>query len=150
MQLDRPYARVFAPFAAIIALQGVHSIEEYAGKLWLTFPPAAFASGLVSSNKATGFIILNILIVSFGVWTALVPVRRGWPSARGLLWIWIFVESMNGIVHPLLSVIQRGYTAGLYTSLLLLPMAIFVARRVREEKADSSSSSALRPPPSGL
>jgi hypothetical protein len=35
--------------------QGLHSIEEFFGKLWEVYPPATFLSGLVSSNLKTGY-----------------------------------------------------------------------------------------------
>jgi len=37
--------------------QAAHSIEEYAGRLWESFPPARLVSGLVSPDLERGFII---------------------------------------------------------------------------------------------
>jgi hypothetical protein len=72
-------------FGALILTQAVHSTEEYLGRLWETFPPARFITGLISNDLEQGFIILNAAFVAFGVWTYLVPVRRQWPSATSEL-----------------------------------------------------------------
>jgi type IV secretory pathway TrbD component len=48
------------PFLRIIVVQGLHSIEEFFGKLWEVYLPATFLSGLVSANLKTSFIIINI------------------------------------------------------------------------------------------
>ena len=71
-------------FFALVVLQIAHSIEEYVGRLWESFPPAMFLTGLVSSNHEAGFIILNTALILFGIWCAAVPVRRDWAAA-GLL-----------------------------------------------------------------
>ena len=43
-------SRITVGFGALVAAQLAHSIEEYRGRLWESFPPAAFVSSLVSSN----------------------------------------------------------------------------------------------------
>jgi hypothetical protein len=55
-------------FGALILVQAVHSIEEYFGHLWESFPPARFVTGLVSSNPERGFVVLNVSLLAFGVW----------------------------------------------------------------------------------
>ena len=37
--------RLDATFAALVAVQALHSVEEYVGRLWAVFPPAAFITG---------------------------------------------------------------------------------------------------------
>jgi hypothetical protein len=47
-------------FGALILVQAAHSIEEYFGHLWESFPPTRFVTGLVSSNPQHGFVVLNV------------------------------------------------------------------------------------------
>ena len=43
-------SRLQLTFGALILVQAAHSIEEYVGRLWESFPPTRFVTGLVSSN----------------------------------------------------------------------------------------------------
>lgn len=119
------------PFAALIAAQAAHSCEEYAWRLYESFPPARFVSGLASNDLQRGFLIANLFVVGFGVWCVLWPVRLNWASARALMWVWVAVEVSNGIVHPAWSIAQGGYTPGVVTAPLLGVLAIVLARRLR-------------------
>jgi len=56
-----------AAFLLLVILQGLHSVEEYIGKLWEVFAPAKFLSGLVSSDLEIGFLIINIGLFIFGL-----------------------------------------------------------------------------------
>jgi len=117
-------------FLALICVQALHSLEEYAGRLWEVFPPARAVSGLISGDLERGFVTFNLLLVAFGVWCWLFPVRRGWASAVPLAWLWVAIELVNGIGHPAWSIVQGGYTPGLATALVLLPLALLVASRL--------------------
>ena len=126
-------------FLALIVVQTFHSLEEYVFQLFETFPPARFVSGLVSANLGRGFVAINIVLVALGIWCYWWPVRRGWASAAPIAWAWVAVELVNGFVHPAWSVMQRGYTPGLVTSLVLLPLAVLLAGRLRTERAVNSA-----------
>jgi hypothetical protein len=119
-----------AVFGALIVAQAVHSVEEYLGRLWESFPPARFVSGLVSDDLERGFIVANVALVSFGVWCWLWPVRRGWQAAAPLAWAWAVVETVNGIVHPLWTMRQGGYTPGVASAPVLLVLALYLARQL--------------------
>jgi uncharacterized protein with HXXEE motif len=54
-----------------------------------------------------------------------------WPSAGRVVWLWVGIELVNGIGHPAWSLARRGYTPGVVTSLVLLPLALALARRLR-------------------
>ena len=69
--------RLQTGFGALILAQAAHSVEEYLGRLWESFPPARAITGLISQNLEQGFVILNVALVGFGVWCFLWPVRRG-------------------------------------------------------------------------
>jgi hypothetical protein len=118
--------RTRALFGCLVLAQAAHSVEEYAGRLWETFPPARFMSGLVSSDPERGFLILNVVLVAFGVWCFLWPVSRGWPGAPHVLAGWATVEAINGIGHPLWALWKGGYTPGVATAPLLLALAIAI------------------------
>ena len=123
--------RVKLAFSALIVTQAAHSIEEYVGRLWESFPPARFLSGLVSADRELGFIIINSALVMFGLWCVVFPVRREWPSARNLVWFWIVLETINGVGHPAWTLRQGGYTPGVLTAPILLVLALYLASQLR-------------------
>lgn len=135
-------SRVQHAFGALVLAQAVHSTEEVIGRLWATFPLARFVSGLVSDDLASGFLFLNVCLFVFGALCYFGPVRRQWTIATPILWLWIVVETINGIGHPLWCVLQRGYVAGVITAPLLLVLALYLAKQVL---ASSGRAAAPRP-----
>jgi hypothetical protein len=133
-------SRIQLTFAALIFVQAAHSVEEYVGHLWESFPPARFVTGLVSSNLERGFVILNLSLLAFGAWCCLWPVRRGWPVAVALMWLWAVIEIINGIGHPLWSLREGGYTPGLATAPLLLLLAVYLAYQLRRAQSPSTAA----------
>ena len=127
-------------FGALIAVQAAHSVEEYLGRLWESFPPARFISGLASADHERGFLVLNVLLVAFGIWCFVWPVRRRWPIAGSLAWFWIAVEMINGIGHPLWSIKQGGYTPGVATAPVLLVLAIYLANQLKRRAPESPTA----------
>ena len=118
-------------FAALVLAQAAHSVEEYIGRLWESFPPARLLAGWVSQDREWSFVALNILLITFGLWCVLWPVRRGWPSAVYLAWGWVIVEAINGSVHPLWTLHEAGYTPGVATAPLLLALALYLGYQLR-------------------
>jgi len=114
-------------FLFLILAQAAHSIEEYVTKLYEVFAPARFVSSLVSNDLARGFLIANISLVTFGLWCSAVPVRRRWPSARGLMWFWTILELGNGIGHSVMALSRGGYFPGVATAPFLLLFASWLA-----------------------
>lgn len=127
-------------FFALVVLQIAHSIEEYVGRLWESFPPAMFLTGLVSSNREAGFIILNTALILFGIWCAAVPVRRDWAAAPALMWFWVVIQIINGIGHPMWSAAQHSYTPGVITAPLLLATALVLAVQLSRRSQSASSA----------
>ena len=123
--------RFQASFLALVCFQAAHSVEEYLGRLYEVFPPARFVTGLISSDRARGFIIFNLALVSLGFWSFLWPVRKQWAIAVPLTWLWVVVELVNGIGHPLWSLSQLRYTPGVATAPFLLFLALYLAWQLR-------------------
>jgi hypothetical protein len=123
-------------FGALVLAQAAHSVEECVGRLWESFPPAHFVSGLISDDRAWNFAALNVALVAFGIRCFLWPVRRGWPSAVYLGWVWVVLETINGIVHPVWTLREGGYTPGVATAPVLLALAVYLACQLRNVQRD--------------
>ena len=115
-------------FLILVLIQAMHSIEEYIGKLWDFFPPAAFLTSLFSKNLETGFLIVSIGLFVFGIMCWLFPIRGNYSAAKGILWFWIILEIINGVGHSIWSIYQQSYTPGLITAPFLFITAIYLAR----------------------
>jgi hypothetical protein len=85
----------------------------------------------VSSDRELGFLIINVVLVAFGAWCAFWPVRRNWPSASLFARLWVAIELINGIGHPLWSLVQGSYTPGVATAPVLFGFALILANRLR-------------------
>ena len=120
-------------FLVLVAVQAAHSIEEVVFRLHAEFPPAAFVAGLFSSDPLLGFSIANLLIVAVGFACYAWPVRRRWPSAAAVTWGWAIVETINGIGHPVRSLIAGRYTAGSVSAVVLLVVSLRLIRTLRAE-----------------
>jgi len=126
--------RLDATFLALMGVQAVHSAEEYLGRLYEVFPPARFVSGLVSQDLRRGFIIANVVLVSFGLWCFFWPIRRRWRAAVTIGWLWATIELVNGVVHPVWSLHELSYTPGVATAPVLLVLALYLALQLRAEQ----------------
>jgi hypothetical protein len=117
-------------FLALVIAQAAHSIEEYSFRLYDVFAPARFVSGLISTNLRTGFIAFNLGFVAFGFWCYAVPVQEGLSIAIPFLWFWIVLEILNGIGHPLISILERSYIPGTITAPGLLIIAVYLSIQI--------------------
>jgi hypothetical protein len=123
-------SRVRLAFLLLILLQAAHSVEEYVYRLYDVFPPARFVSRLFSEDPAAGFVIANVLIVTFGLWCYVARVRANYSSAHQWLWPWVVVEAVNGVVHLTLAVLRSGYFPGAVTAPLLAGVSFYLAVRL--------------------
>jgi hypothetical protein len=123
--------RLKMAFSALILVQIAHSAEEYVGRLWESFPPASFLTGLISPDRRVGFIVINTALVAFGLWCLFFPVRKEWPTASGFIWFWIVLETINGVGHPAWTLRQGAYTPGVFTAPILLVVALYLAFQLR-------------------
>jgi hypothetical protein len=122
-------------FLALVAVQAAHSIEEYLGQLWDVFPSARFITGLVSEDRRLGFILINVALLLFGLWCFFWPVRRRWPVGRMLIGVWIVMEVINGIGHPLWTIQKQAYTPGVATAPVLLVLALSLIWQLKKNSA---------------
>lgn len=116
--------RISSTFMLLVLAQGLHSIEEYIGRLWEVFLPAQFVSGLVSDNLETGFLALNIGLFIFGLICWLVFNR----FTSAFIWFWIVLEMVNGISHIFFALLRMAYFPGVLTAPILLVLAIKLFR----------------------
>lgn len=114
----------------LVLLQIAHSVEEYFGRLWESFPPARIVSGLFSSDLERGFVIFNVVLITFGLWILHWPIRRRWRSAVAFAWLLVAIGLINGIGHPLWSISRGGYTPGVVTAVLILIVSIYLAAQL--------------------
>ena len=124
--------KIKSVFLVLVLIQAMHSIEEYIGKLWEVFPPAAFLTALFSKNLETGFLIANIGLFVFGILCWLFPVRGNYSTAKGILWFWIILETINGLGHTVWSIYQQSYTPGLITAPFLFIVALYLTRLIKK------------------
>ena len=119
-------SKIRVGFLLLVVSQILHSLEEYYNSLWEVFPPARFASQLVSDDPAVGFAIINTLIILFGLWTYFAPVQRNWRTARAFLWFWVLLELGNTAGHTIFSITFSEYIPGLYTAPALFVFSCYL------------------------
>lgn len=121
--------RIRITFLILVLIQGLHSVEEYFGRLWEVLPTARLLCSLVSRNHETGFLIINILLFIFGLLCWLTTVKKNYYLfSRGLIWFWIILETINGIGHPVWALYEKAYVPGLTTAPILLIIALYLSR----------------------
>jgi Protein of unknown function with HXXEE motif len=97
----------------VVALAGqcAHFAEEYRGAFYNAFPRvlglAPWGSGF--------FVTFNLAWLAIWVW-AVVSVARGGRLAAWPLWFLGCALVANGVAHPLLSLMARGYFPGLVSA----------------------------------
>jgi hypothetical protein len=124
--MDR-MARLQFTFLLLVIVQSLHSVEEYVRRMDEEFPPARLVSGLISQNLERGLVIFNVAFIFFGLWCFWWPIRNYWQSAALLVWIWVGIELVNGVGHPLWSLLVHRYTPGAATAPVLLALAGYLA-----------------------
>lgn len=133
-------------FLGLILAQAAHSVEEYCGRLWEVFPPAALVSSLIAADPRIGFVIINTALVAIGLWCFFWPVRRRWKSVGYFAAGWITLETINGVGHPLWSLRQQAYTPGVATAPVLLFLALYLAWQLKCLKGHSRDDGGNRAP----
>ena len=121
-------------FLLLIAVQALHSAEEYHFRLFDRLAPARYIAEAIGLERPLGFAIANILLVGFGFWCWIARVGPNRPSARAFAWFWALLECANGIAHIALAVAARGYFPGLATAPLLLGIGVWLIADIRRRR----------------
>ena len=116
-------------FLLLVLAQGLHSVEEYRGRLWENFPPARFLCNLFFDDPERGFVIMNILLFLIGMlcWL-LTHLNR---ASTAVLVPWIVIELINGVGHPVWAIYTQAYAPGMFTSPILFLLAIYLAKQLK-------------------
>ena len=110
-------------FLALVIAQTAHSVEEYVTRLFETFAPARFVSGLVSDDLALGFVVINTAFIVIGAWCYVGPVRAGGFAGRIAAAVWVAIELANSVGHLTIAALRGAYFSGSVTAVLLLATA---------------------------
>lgn len=113
-------------FLLLIAVQALHSVEEYHFRLFDRLLPARYVADAFGVERPLGFAIANTALVAFGLWCWAARVRPGRPSGRGFAWFWAVLECANALAHSALAVAAGGYFPGLATAPLLLGIGLWL------------------------
>ena len=125
-------------FILLVVIQALHSIEEYLGRLWEVFPPAVWLTGLISSDKHFAFLVINIGLFVFGLLSWFLLVKKDHYLAQFIIWFWIVIELINGVGHPVWSIMQGRYTPGVITAPFLFVTSVFLIRAISKSKLNSA------------
>ncbi len=128
-------ARSRAAFLALIAVQALHSAEEYRFRLYDVFAPTRILSEAIGPDRATGFLIgtAALLIVAVGSYVA--STRSGHKTAQGLAWFWALLEIANGLNHVAVALAAGAYFPGVATAPFLLALGGVLAWRLARGRA---------------
>ena len=118
--------RVKTAFLGMVLLQAVHSVEEYAFKLYEVFPPMQFIYRNAPELAQPAFVAFNLLLFLFGMicffyWVQ--PARKG---AKIIVWIWIAIQLTTFAAHLVWAILIGGYHPGLGTAPLFVPVVIYL------------------------
>jgi hypothetical protein len=119
-------------FLTLVLVQALHSVDEYIGRLWEVFPPARFLCSLVSENLETGFLTINIGLITFGLLCWLLLILN-YQFISGFIWFWVIIELINGIGHPTWALSEGGYVPGLVTAPVLLILAVSLIKLLGQQ-----------------
>jgi hypothetical protein len=114
-------------FLLLVTIQAAHSVEEYWSRLYDVLAPAKYVSGLVSADRAVGFIIINVVILMLGACCYAFPIRSGLRTGRIVAWLWLAIEFVNGAGHVLLAASAGAYFPGALTGATLVVAALGLA-----------------------
>ena len=127
--------KVRIAFLALIALQALHSLEEFIFRFHEAFPPMVLLYRDAPHLARPAFIIFNLLLVLAGVaclWRWVWPVRRG---ARAVVWVWVGIEAANALAHLVWAALIRGYNPGLVTGVGLAAVVVYLSSELRRASA---------------
>lgn len=118
-------------FGLLVLGQVVHSVEEYVGRLWEVFPPAAALTGSISADRELGFMIVNgtLIAAGAGAWVLAALQRRSVVGA--VPWFFVVLTGLNAVGHLAWSAWRAEYTPGVATAPVLFLLALLLERELR-------------------
>ena len=97
-----------------LAVQSLHFMEEFVTGFEQRFPALL---GLPGWSERF-FVVFNLAWISLWILSA-VDLQKGYRAALFPVWFFAIAAMANGVAHPLLAVVSRGYFPGLITSPVL-------------------------------
>jgi Protein of unknown function with HXXEE motif len=94
-----------------LAAQCLHFLEEFVTHFPDRFPPLL---GLPAWSE-TFFVVFNLTWLSVWILSA-IGLQKGYWFALFPVWFFAIASIVNGIAHPVLAIVVRGYFPGLITS----------------------------------
>ncbi len=126
--------RIQFAYLAILLIQILHSVEEFATRMFDVFPPALIIDHYSPGLSQAIFVTFNsslivVMLIAFFYWVK--PRRRGW---RLIVAMWVVGEAYNAVGHSLWSIWTRSYTPGLLTALALIPLVVWLIYLLRNSR----------------
>jgi hypothetical protein len=109
-----------------LAAQCMHFMEEFVTRFQDRFPTLLGLSAW--SNNF--FVVFNLIWLSIWILSA-IGLRRGYRFAFFPVWFFAIGAIVNGIAHPILSVVAHGYFPGLITSPIVGVLGVLLWLRLQ-------------------
>ncbi len=116
-------------FAILILCQAAHSTEETVYALYDWLPYIRWADEVFSSGALVLFVFGNVAFVLFGCWCYLFRVKTRTANAGFFVMLWAVIEILNGILHPVWSLIAGRYVPGTATAPFLFVLGVLLLWR---------------------
>ena len=113
-------------FLIALAAQCLHFMEEFVTRFEDRFP-ALLGLPAWSENF---FVVFNLIWLSGWILSA-IGLQRGYWFALFPIWFFAIAAIANGIAHPFLAVVARGYFPGLITSPIVGVLGVLLWLRLQ-------------------
>ncbi len=117
--------RMVCLFLIGLAAQCLHFMEEFVTRFQDRFPALL---GLPAWPE-NFFAVFNLIWLSIWILSA-VGVQKGWRIALFPVWFFAIAAIANGIAHPALAIIARGYFPGLISSPVVGVLGVLLWQRL--------------------
>ena len=109
-----------------LAAHSLHFMEEFVTRFEDRFPALL---GLPAWSPDF-FVVFNLVWLCVWILSA-IGLKRGYRSALFPVWFFAIAAIANGIAHPILAVVARGYFPGLITSPVLGVVGVLLWQRLQ-------------------
>ena len=125
--------RTLRLFLAGLAVQSLHFMEEFVTRFQDRFP------GLLGlpAWPENFFVVFNLTWLSIWILSA-IGLQRGYRFTLFPLWFFAIAAVANGIAHPVLALVKRGYFPGLITSPILGVLGVLLWLRLQAVTTSSA------------